>query len=65
MPGTGSADHYRVLGIPATSKPSEIKAAFRRLAIRYHPVALALSPVLHIAQTCFRAHPTSMMSPTL
>ena len=30
-------DYYRVLGVNHTAKPHEIKAAYRRLAIRYHP----------------------------
>lgn len=29
--------HYEILGIPATSSASEIKAAYRKLAFEYHP----------------------------
>lgn len=30
-------DHYRVLGIERTASNAEVKAAYRRLALRYHP----------------------------
>jgi len=30
-------DYYRVLGIPRTADEAAIKAAFRRMARRYHP----------------------------
>ena len=32
-----SNDHYTVLGIGRNSTPMEIKQAFRKLALRYHP----------------------------
>lgn len=30
-------DHYETLGVDRKASPSEIKAAYRRLALRYHP----------------------------
>lgn len=30
-------DYYAILGVPASASDSEIKSAFRKLAIRYHP----------------------------
>jgi hypothetical protein len=30
-------DHYSVLGVDSTCSPEEVKAAYRRLAKRYHP----------------------------
>ena len=34
-------DHYATLGVPRTATAAQIKAAFRRLARRYHPDANA------------------------
>ncbi|HLH68091.1 MAG TPA: DnaJ C-terminal domain-containing protein [Candidatus Dormibacteraeota bacterium] len=34
---TGVRDYYEVLGVPRTADEQQIKAAFRRLAMRYHP----------------------------
>jgi curved DNA-binding protein CbpA len=34
-------DHYATLGVPATATDAQIKAAFRRLARRFHPDAAA------------------------
>lgn len=30
-------DYYSVLGVPRTATHKEIKAAFRKLALQYHP----------------------------
>jgi hypothetical protein len=43
MAGAGTEDFYRVLDISATSKQSDIRTAYRRLAMRYHPVCLLIS----------------------
>src|ERR1035441_1495025 len=32
-------DYYKALGVTKTAKPSEIKAAYRKLARKYHPDA--------------------------
>ncbi len=34
---TSSATHYDLLGVPATASAAEVRAAYRRLAVRYHP----------------------------
>jgi hypothetical protein len=43
MAGVGTEDFYRVLDISASSKQSDIRTAYRRLAMRYHPVCLLVS----------------------
>ena len=37
MMATTKADYYEVLGIQRTADDKTLKAAFRKLAMRYHP----------------------------
>jgi DnaJ-domain-containing protein 1 len=37
MPKTPAIDYYAVLGLAPGASPREIKAAFRRLAMKHHP----------------------------
>jgi DnaJ-class molecular chaperone len=34
---TGEKDNYKILGITPSATPVEIKSAYRKLAIKYHP----------------------------
>ena len=36
-PGTGLKEHYDVLQVPYDAEPQQIKAAYKRLAQKYHP----------------------------
>ncbi|KAK9682215.1 hypothetical protein RND81_10G058500 [Saponaria officinalis] len=38
------ADHYNILGVSKTASKDEIKRAFRKLAVRFHPDKHAQSP---------------------
>ncbi|XP_048247025.1 dnaJ homolog subfamily B member 6-A-like isoform X1 [Haliotis rufescens] len=37
MPSTSKADYYQVLGIPRSATESDIKKAYRKLALKWHP----------------------------
>ena len=39
-PKVHSENYYEVLGIAKTSSDDEIKKAYRKLAIKWHPVSL-------------------------
>ena len=41
-----SDDYYEVLGIDRKSGEAEIKKAYRKLAIRWHPVSLTPKPIM-------------------
>ncbi|BBE42295.1 J domain-containing protein [Conexivisphaera calida] len=35
--GSGEKDYYEILGVPRDATPDQIKAAYRKLALQYHP----------------------------
>ena len=37
MPGTDKRDYYEVLGVPRNTDEEAIKAAYRKIALRFHP----------------------------
>ena len=40
MANVNSEDYYEVLGVPKDSTPDQIKKAYRKLAIQWHPVII-------------------------
>ncbi|XP_050373258.1 uncharacterized protein LOC126790923 [Argentina anserina] len=46
MEGGSSASYYSVLGVDSESSTDEIKSAYRKLAMRYHPDRWTRSPSL-------------------
>ena len=40
QPNVDSDDYYEVLGLPKTATEDEVKKAYKRLAIKYHPVSI-------------------------
>jgi len=40
MANVHSDDYYEVLGIPKSANETEIKKAYRKMAIQWHPVSL-------------------------
>ena len=49
MEDVNSDDYYKVLGIPRTAIEVEIKKAYRKLAIKFHPVRISIPYVLYSA----------------
>lgn len=63
-------DHYAVLGVPTTATDDEIKKAFRKLAIKYHPDKTSVpehreryAAITHAYEELCKQHPVTVPQP--